>query len=86
LLPRSLEENGGTTVELKLSRIDLGHLEDGDSDTDDKKSHDDGDNLTCGGFEALKEDLKEDIKVTNVNHKAQAYHGGDHRTEGDCGT
>jgi hypothetical protein len=86
LFPTSLEEDGGTTVELELSRIDLGHLEDGDSGTDDKKSHDDGDNLTCRGFEALKEDLKEDIRVTHVDHMTQAYHGGDHRAEGDCGT
>jgi hypothetical protein len=60
LLPRSLEKNGGATVEiLKLSRIDLGHLEDGDPDTDDKKCHDDGENLTCGRFEAFEEDLEE---------------------------
>jgi hypothetical protein len=60
LLTRSLEENSGTTVEiLELSRIDLGHLEDGDPDTDDKKSQNNGENLTGGGFETFEEDLEE---------------------------
>jgi hypothetical protein len=79
MLPRSLEEDGGTTVEiLELVRIDLGHLEDGDSDANDKKCHDNGENLSYGGFEALKQDLKEDIRVLGVNDRTQAYHGGDH--------
>jgi hypothetical protein len=35
------------------SRVDLGNLADTNSDAEDKKCQDNGENLTCGGLEAL---------------------------------
>ena len=82
VLLSSLEKDSGTTIEgLKVSRVDLGHLEDSDSDADNKKCQDDGNNLTCGGLEALEQDLEKDIRVSDVDSWIRAYHSGDHRTE-----
>lgn len=82
LLLSSLEKDSGTTIEgLEVSRVDLGHLEDSNSDADDKKCQDNGNNLTCGGLEALEQDLEDDIRVTDVDNRTRAYHSGDHRAE-----
>ncbi len=82
MLLSSLEKDSRTTVEsLELSRVNLGHLEDCNSDADDKKCQDNGENLTCGGLEALEEDLEDDIRVTDVDNRTGAYHGGEHRAE-----
>jgi hypothetical protein len=82
LLLSSLEKDSGTTIErLEVSRVDLGHLKDGNSDADDKKCQDNGNNLTCGSLEALEQDLEDDIRVTDVDNGTRAYHSGDHRAE-----
>src|SRR6266852_2345022 len=82
LLLSSLDKDGGTTIEgLELSRVDLGHLEDSNSDADDKKCQDNGNDLTCGGLEALEQDLEDDIRVKDVDNRTRAYHSGDHRAE-----
>lgn len=82
LLLSSLEKDGGTTIEvLEMSRVNLGHLEDSNSDADDKKCEDNGNNLTCGGLEAFEQDLEDKIRVTDVDNMTEAYHSGDHRAE-----
>jgi hypothetical protein len=49
-----LEKDGRTMIEgLELSRVDLGNLEDSNSDAEDRKFQDNGENLTCGDLEAL---------------------------------
>ena len=82
MIPSSLEKDGGTTVErLEVSRVDLGHLEDSNSDADDEKCQDNGNNLTCGGLEAFEQDLEDNIRVTDIDNMTEAYHSGDHRAE-----
>lgn len=83
----SLEEDGGTAIEFrKLCRINLGHLEDGNSHTDDHERHDNSDYLTGGGFETLKEDLKDEITAADIGNMTKTYDCGDHGAEGDCST
>ena len=82
LILSRLEKDGGTTIEsLEVSRVDLGHLEDSNSNADNKKCQDNGNNLTCGSLEALEQDLEDDIRVSDVDNKTRAYHSGDHRAE-----
>jgi len=53
-----LEEDSRTAVEgLELCWIDLGHLEDGNSHADYDKRHDNSQDLTGRGFQALEEHL-----------------------------
>jgi len=83
----SLEEDGGTAIEFrKLCRINLGHLEDGNSHTDDHECQDNSYYLTGGGFETLKEDLKDEITVAGIGNRTKTYDCGDHGAEGDCST
>jgi hypothetical protein len=87
LLLSSLEEDGGTAIECrKMCRINLGHLEDGNSHTDDHECQDNGDYLTGGGFETLEEDLKDEITVADIGNMTKTYDCGDHGAEGDCST
>ena len=54
--PCSLQEQGGATVNAgELPRVYLGHLEDEDACTDDKKAENNRDNLCCTRFETLVE-------------------------------
>jgi hypothetical protein len=68
----SLEKECRTTIEgLEMSRVDLGHLEDSNSDADDKKCQDNGNNLTCGGLETLEQDLEDNIRGTDVDNRTR---------------
>lgn len=53
-----LEKNSRSSVEpgyLKLRRVNLRQLQDGDSNTNDKETHDEGNDLACWGVETLEE-------------------------------
>ncbi|SRR5258708_8207913 len=72
LILSGLEKDGRTTIEsLEFIRINLGHLEDSNSDANDKKTQDNGENLTCRGFETFEEDLEDGIRVTDIDNRTE---------------
>lgn len=71
-LVSSLEKKGRASVELgggrESGRVNLGHLEDGNTEADDDEAHNEGNDRRDRGFKALEEDLG----VKEINNDARS--------------